>query len=88
MDFDGASFHDPMNIIDIDLIRNDIIDRTNKQFNEIQLINFPNEMHISAWATYGPRGRYFLGYNCTMYNWVPPMPMLLIAFAGVMSDRC
>ena len=53
MDFDIASFHDPMNMIDIDLIRTDIIDRTNKQFNEIQLINFPNEIHISAWATYG-----------------------------------
>ena len=53
MDFDIASFHDPMNMIDIDLIRNDIIDRTNKQFSEIQLINCPNEIHISAWATYG-----------------------------------
>ena len=53
MNFDVASFHDPMKMINIGSFRNDIINRTNKQFDQLKLIHFPNELHVFVWATYG-----------------------------------
>ena len=55
MNFDVASFRNPMKMIDIRSFQNenDIISRTNEQFDELKLIHFYIGIHISVWATYG-----------------------------------